>query len=89
MLGKLQRNEPLKTETYDAASVDLLATGCTGSRYSMSVNEARAYGAAKPAPMEMMIEPLYFGVLISAGCATLAFAFFWLIGWLCAGFTRD
>lgn len=89
VLGKSQRSEPIKTETYDANSVDLLATGCFGSRYSMTMNEARAYGIAKPAPMEMMIEPLYFGGLISTGCAILVFAFFYLIGWLCAGFTRD
>ncbi|UGY13204.1 hypothetical protein [Bradyrhizobium septentrionale] len=89
VVGKIQRNEPLKTLTYDASSVDLISSGCMGSRFSMSINDARTYGTQMPAPMEMMIEPIYFGALLSVGGATLAFAFFWLVGWLCAGFTKD
>lgn len=74
---------------YRPSEVDLRASGCAGPMYTETMDTIRSAASKKPAALEGFIEPLYLGSLISAAVGGFVFALFWLIGWLCAGFTRD
>lgn len=74
---------------YRPQEVDLSKSGCPGPMYSETIGVILTIASAKPAPLEGFIEPLYIGSIISLACGTAIFALFWLVGWLCAGFTRD
>jgi hypothetical protein len=81
---------PVKMLSYNASRIDFDATGCPGySFYSETLPVVLSYAKQIPAPLEYAIEPLLYGSLISSAAAALSFFGFWLIGWLCAGFTRD
>lgn len=89
VLDKLRNRYPVKTESYDANKIDPSASGCPGPMYSETAQTFIAEAQHKPAPLEYIIEPVYLGSLWSVGIATVVFVSFWLVGWLCAGFTRD
>lgn len=74
---------------YRPLEVDLGASGCPGPMYTESVATILDIASKKPAPLEGFIGPLYMGSLISLAVGISVFALFWLVGWLCAGFTRD
>jgi hypothetical protein len=86
---KLRTRQPLKMETYDASKIDTLMSGCPGPLYSATIDTVASYSQRSPAPIEHVIEPTYYGTLIGAAAGIFVFAACWLIGWLCAGFTRD
>ncbi|MGL3109176.1 hypothetical protein [Bradyrhizobium sp. BR 1432] len=87
----VKENRPLKTRTYDPKKVDWDEFGCPGYYfYGDPVEVALAHArGAPPAPLEYAIQPFSLGLAISIACSAAVFLFFWLIGWLCAGFTRD
>ena len=74
---------------YRPLEVDLRASGCPGPMYTETVPTILDTASKKPAPLEGFIGPLYLGSLISLAVGISVFAIFWLMGWLCAGFTRD
>jgi hypothetical protein len=74
---------------YRPMEVDLRASGCPGPMYTETVPNILDVASKKPAPLEGFIGPLYLGTLVSLGAGISVFAIFWLVGWLCAGFTRD
>jgi hypothetical protein len=76
-------------ETYDASKVDTTLSGCYGPIYSETIANILSYAQRKPAPIEYLTEPVYYGALISIAAAGTIYVIFWLLGWLCAGFTRD
>jgi hypothetical protein len=77
-------------KAYDPQQIDFDATGCPGwSFYSESLPVVLSYAKHPPAQFEYSAEPLLYGALISSISAAVIFLGFWLIGWLCAGFTRD
>jgi hypothetical protein len=74
---------------YRTAEVDLAGSGCPGPIYSEPVSTILDLASRTPAPFEGFVEPLSIGALISVAAGLSLFAVFWLLGWLCAGFTRD
>jgi hypothetical protein len=74
---------------YRPLEVDLSASGCPGPMYTETFSNILNTASKKPAPLEGFIGPLYLGTLVSLAAGISVFAIFWLIGWLCAGFTRD
>jgi hypothetical protein len=87
---RVRNNLPIKMKSYDQARIDFDASGCpSGPFYSESLSTVVSYAKQKPAPLEHAIEPFAYGSLASVGLAAFLFYGFWLLGWLCAGFTRD
>jgi hypothetical protein len=74
---------------YRPLEVDLRASGCPGPMYTETVPNILDVASKKAAPLEGFIGPLYVGSLLSLGVGISVFAIFWIMGWLCAGFTRD
>jgi hypothetical protein len=73
---------------YRPLEVDLRASGCPGPMYTETVRAILDAASKEPTP-DGFIGPLYLGSLISLAVGISVFAIFWLMGWLCAGFTRD
>jgi hypothetical protein len=91
-VARLVRDKrPFKMKSYDQTKIDYEESGCPGySLYSESLEAVLALAkAGPPAPLEGAIQPLLIGFAISIASAAASFCGFWLIGWLCAGFTRD
>jgi hypothetical protein len=87
---RVRNNWPIKMKSYDQAKIDFDATGCpSGPFYYESLPSVLLYAREKPAPLEYAIEPFFYGALASVIAAAILFYGFWLLGWLCAGFTRD
>jgi hypothetical protein len=77
-------------KSYDGNRVDFYETGCNdGPLYSETIPTILSYAQRAPAPLEYAIEPFSYGVLLSVGLAAALFSVSWVVGWLCAGFTRD
>ena len=57
---EIRFGRPLKMQTYDASIVDTIMSGCYGPLYSETLASITTYAQRKPAPMEYMIEPLYY-----------------------------
>jgi hypothetical protein len=67
-----------------------LAMGCpSGPFYYENIATVVSYAKEKPTPLEYAIEPFSYGALASVTSAAVVYFGFWLLGWLCAGFTRD
>jgi hypothetical protein len=87
---RVRNNLPIKMKTYDQTRIDFDASGCpSGPFYSENLSTVVSYAGQKPAPLEYAIEPFGHGALASISVAAVLFYGFWLLGWLCAGFTRD
>jgi hypothetical protein len=84
-----RRNIPLAMGEYDKLKVSPDRSGCPGPMYLEIIPVILETAKNKPAPLEGFFEPTYIGFLISAAVGTMLFAAFWLVGWICAGFTRD
>lgn len=73
--------------------ISIIASGgCVGYYHSNStVREVIAIADA-PAPTFFTgdgLSVIGWGILITGLAAIAAYILFWVIGWLCAGFTRD
>jgi len=91
-IAELVRNRrPLKMTAYDQTKIDFEASGCPGySFYGKPIETILASAlTGPPAPLEYAVEPFFIGLAISVGCGAIIYLGFWMIGWLCAGFTRD
>jgi hypothetical protein len=87
---RVRNNWPIKMKSYDLTKIDFSESGCpTGPFYYESLSSVLAFAKQKPAPLEYAIEPLSWGIAISVCSALFLYGGFWLVGWLCAGFTRD
>jgi hypothetical protein len=87
---RVRNNWPIKMKTYDQTRIDFDASGCSsGPLYSESLPTVVSYAREKPAAFEYAIEPFAYGAAASIIGAAILFYGFWLLGWLCAGFTRD
>jgi hypothetical protein len=87
---RVRNNWPIKMKSYDQTKIDFDDSGCSsGPFYSESLPTVVSYARDKPAPLEYAIEPFAYGSLASIIAAAVLFYGFWLLGWLCAGFTRD
>jgi hypothetical protein len=89
LLDKVRFGKPLKMETYDGSKVDTVLSGCPGPTYSDTIASITAFAQRAPVPAEYVIEPVFYAALIGAALATGIYLIFWVLGWLCAGFTRD
>jgi len=87
----VRSRKPFKMKSYDQTKIDYDDSGCPGySFYGESKEKIISYAqAGPPASLEYAIQPFFIGIAISAACAFVSFFACWLIGWLCAGFTRD
>lgn len=75
-----------------SSAVDYSAGGCspTYSFEYMTVSQVIAVAAApKPTFLSDGASTLGIGLVVTGVLAVLAYVGFWLLGWLCAGFTRD
>ena len=87
---RIRNNWPIKMKSYDQTKVDFDATGCpSGPFYYESVPTIISYAKDKPGSLEYAIQPIAYGGLASIIIAAVLFYACWLVGWLCAGFTRD
>jgi hypothetical protein len=87
---RVRNNWPIKMKISDQTKIDFDASGCpSGPFYYESLPIVLSYAKEKPASFEYAIEPLAYGALASIIAAAVLFYGFWLLGWLCAGFTRD
>jgi hypothetical protein len=87
---RVRNGWPIKMSSYDASKIDFSATGCPGySFYSETLPVVLSYAKQIPGPLQHAAEPLLYGSLITVSSAALIFFGLWLVGWLCAGFTRD
>jgi len=90
MNDRVRNSWQIMMKSYDTSSIDLDATGCPGWSFSYeSLPVVLSYAKHPPAAFEYAIEPFTYGALVSVVSASVLFFGFWLIGWLCAGFTRD
>jgi hypothetical protein len=87
----VRERRPFKMKTYDQTKIDYDESGCPGySFYGDALETVLAFAkAGSPAPMEYAVQPFFIGLAISLASAAASFLGFWLLGWLCAGFTRD
>lgn len=74
---------------YRPLEIDLEKSGCSGPMYTEIIPTILSKATAPPAPLQGFIEPAYIGFLISGAISGGCFLVFWLMGWICAGFTRD
>ena len=87
---RVRNNWPVKMKTYDTSKIDFSESGCpSGPFYYETLPTVLSYAQHKPAPLEYAIEPLGWGITASVCSAIALYCGFWVIGWLCAGFTRD
>lgn len=84
-----KKPEQLRWESYNITKIDVWLTGCPGPMPAPTLAELNAAPLIKPAPLQAAIEPAYYGLLAGIGLGIITYAAFWLVGWLCAGFTRD
>ena len=84
-----RRNIPLVMGEYDKLKVSPDRSGCPGPMYLEIIPVILETAKNKPAPLEGFFEPVYIGLLISSAVGAMLFGAFWLLGWICAGFTRD
>ncbi|MCA1527363.1 hypothetical protein [Bradyrhizobium yuanmingense] len=89
--GLVREKRPLKMRTYDQTKIDYEESGCAGYYFYGDSLEIvlRAAKAGPPAMLENAVQPFFIGLAVTLISAALSFSGFWLIGWLCAGFTRD
>ncbi|WP_063686001.1 hypothetical protein [Bradyrhizobium stylosanthis] len=89
--GLVRDKRPFKMKAYDQTKIDYEESGCGGYYFYGDSLETvlSAARAGPPATLENAVQPLFIGMVITLISATLSFSGFWLIGWLCAGFTRD
>jgi hypothetical protein len=81
---------PFKMKSYDQTAIDYGASGCPGWwSYERPETVLAFANAGPPAPLEYAVQPFFIGLFITIVSAVACFCGFWLIGWLCAGFTRD
>jgi hypothetical protein len=87
----VREQHSFKMRSYDQTKIDYDESGCPGySFYGDPLERVLAFAkAGPPAPLEYAVQPFLIGLAISLVSATALFFGFWLIGWLCAGFTRD
>jgi len=87
----LRENRPFKMKSYDKTKIDYDDSGCPGySFYGDPLDVVlSAAKAGPPASLEYAIQPFFIGLAITLATSASSFGFLWLIGWLCAGFTRD
>jgi hypothetical protein len=91
-VARLVRDKrPFKMKTYDQTKIDYDESGCPGySFYGEPLEAELAFArSSPPAPLEYAVQPFFIGLAISLASGAASFCCFWLIGWLCAGFTRD
>jgi hypothetical protein len=88
LLSKAQGGKTLPALSYDTSKVDPQAAGCDGPLYSVYPWEIAAY-VGKPSFVEDFAPVGVWGSAASIAGAALAYVFFWAIGWIFAGFTRD
>lgn len=69
--------------------VDLDKSGCVGPLYTETIPTIAGIAKTKPPVLEGFIEPVYIGALISGAVGGVIYCAFWLLGWVCAGFTKD
>lgn len=74
---------------YRPLEIDLPESGCPGPLYSETAPKIAEIAASRPSPVQGFIENFAGGAGLTAALALGTFVFFWLVGWLCAGFTRD
>ncbi|MCP1766068.1 MULTISPECIES: hypothetical protein [Bradyrhizobium] len=86
---KLSAGQPVKMREYDKSKIDYDGSGCFGPGYGGTPAEVAIAAANAPAPMEFFLGPFFIGLGTTTVCSALSFGLFWLLGWLCAGFTRD
>lgn len=86
---KLSAGQPVKMREYDKSRIDYDASGCFGPGYGGTPTEVAIEAAKAPASLEFFLGPFFIGAGITTVCSALTFGLFWLVGWLCAGFTRD
>lgn len=87
---RVRNNWPIKMKSYDQSKIDFEASGCpSGPLYYEGLPAILSYAREKPGPLEYAAEPFAYGTLATVTSAAVLFYGFWLIGWLCAGFTRD
>lgn len=88
-IAKLMRDRtPLKMKEYSRSEIDFEANGCP-YMWSMDIDSIKKVAAEKPGPLQCVVEPAGIGVILTFGVASILYFGFWLIGWVCAGFTRD
>ena len=89
--GLVRDKRPFKMRSYNQSRIDFEDSGCPGySFHDEALDTIVAYSkGAPPAPFEYAVQPFFIGLAISMACAAASFFLFWLVGWLCAGFTRD
>jgi hypothetical protein len=80
---------PFKMKSYDQTEIDYGASGCPGWSYDDLESVLAVARAGSPAPLEYAVQPFFVGLFITIVSSVASFCGFWLIGWLCAGFTRD
>ena len=86
---KLSAGQPVKMREYDKSKIDYDGSGCFGPGYGGTPTDVAILAASAPGSLEFFLGPFFMGSVISLVCAALSFGLFWLVGWLCAGFTRD
>ncbi|MBR0903348.1 hypothetical protein [Bradyrhizobium liaoningense] len=86
---KLSAGQPVKMREYDKSKIDYDESGCLGPGYGGTPTEVAIAAANPPSALESFVAPFAIGIGITAVSSALSFGLFWLLGWLCAGFTRD
>jgi hypothetical protein len=84
---------PFKKKYDYGSEIDYSAGGCDNT-YSFSYMTASQVVAIADAPTPTFLTSdgaayLGIGLIITGVLAVIAYVSFWLLGWLCAGFTRD
>ncbi|MGY4288788.1 hypothetical protein ACVWXO_008008 [Bradyrhizobium sp. LM2.7] len=89
--GLVRLNKTFRMKAYDPNKIDFEASGCPGySFYSESMETILSFArSGSPAALEYAVQPFFVGAAISLACGFTTFVVLWLVGWLCAGFTRD
>jgi hypothetical protein len=85
-MAKFARKEPVKSGFGDNDPLLLKENGCEGPEYFERIVEM---ANEPPTIFRYAREPLSLGVPITLAIAASFYVFFWVLGWLCAGFTRD
>lgn len=89
LLDKALKKQDLPVLSYDKTKIDPEAAGCKGPLYSVYPWEFPAY-AKSPASFVDDFAPVGLGGSLAAILgAIILYGFFWAVGWVIAGFTRD
>lgn len=73
---------------YDRLKIDLAKSGCDGPMYAEIIPVISERARTKPQALLLVSEPLGIGFSVSIAVAAIFLFGFWLLGWICAGFTR-